>query len=515
MSTLTPALPSSVPSWFFYLGTDSAWERMSAACSSLEGTFYASLRAGSATGIRAVQWIQNTSYAHVDKIQTLFNGANALLVLFYAHKLVNEIQGTFQFSVIDFGAAWTLGTLPVMAVAGTAFVAGVLLLNQLQKTPTPQMSVNQKAAKALHVTKLVLNVALACFVKNRFWFAVSLAGSVYSLVSDCKYPITEKTPSSNKQWNCDQFETLHAQYSVVRAGIGYLQQHPELALTIEKISSLIGTIDFLWLAGTCYYLYQKAEAKILERWRISQDKQELLPFAGILTSIALFVLSYLAVDQLNARLHSDALLKDLAAKLSPSIAQTSSIRWVSFELTQTISMARLAASTALAFFSKQRMTNLVNVAAQACNLAWISRLSWIEWKHTISSPMYNIPAAGGTCSQLPKDWQWESLDLHTTFIIDPSCASDPNHLQSSLQAISTHVNSLFAQSKWELYLENHRIKGFLKSISLPVCGCTRPPVFVDFSWSAKAQQFWYRSQFYEHWWNYHMSVEIEPKRGLL
>lgn len=51
-------------------------------------------------------------------------------------------------------------------------------------TISEKTSNQQEIAKMLHVTKLILNIGLACIAKNRFWFLVGLAGSSYSLLKN-------------------------------------------------------------------------------------------------------------------------------------------------------------------------------------------------------------------------------------------------------------------------------------------------------------------------------------------
>ena len=196
MTTIAPAIPSQVPQFVFYLGSQVTPEVISATSSTFEGGFYASLQAGSVQASRIVKWMRESAISRIHEIQMVFNAANALIVVYYVNKFVGKIQSRFQFSVVDLASAWTFGTLPVVLTAGTAFAIGMLIINRFSKDTTAneahdpdvtiseKMIIQQEIAKALHVTKLVLNIGLACMAKNRFWFLVGLAGSGYSLLKN-------------------------------------------------------------------------------------------------------------------------------------------------------------------------------------------------------------------------------------------------------------------------------------------------------------------------------------------
>lgn len=196
MTTIAPAIPSQVPQFVFYLGSQVTPEAISATSSTFEGGFYASLRSGSEQASRIVKWVRESAVSRIHEIQIVFNAANALIVVYYANKFIGEIQSRFQFSVVDLASAWTFGTLPMILTAGTAFAIGMLIINRFSKDTTAnevhdpavtiseKMIIQQEIAKMLHVTKLVLNIGLTCMAKNRFWFLVGLAGSGYSLLKN-------------------------------------------------------------------------------------------------------------------------------------------------------------------------------------------------------------------------------------------------------------------------------------------------------------------------------------------
>lgn len=201
MTTIAPAVPSPIPQLVFSLGSQFTPEAVSATSSTFEGGFYASLRAGSAQSSRIVKWIRESTVSRIHEIQTVFNAVNTLIVVYYANKFVGEIQNRFQFSVVDLTSTWTFSTLsgvlvkvtaftlPVVLATGTAFAVGMLFMDRFFKDPatneiSEKMTSQQGIAELLHVTKLVLNIGLACMAKNRFCFLVGLVGSGYSLLKN-------------------------------------------------------------------------------------------------------------------------------------------------------------------------------------------------------------------------------------------------------------------------------------------------------------------------------------------
>lgn len=106
MTTIVPAVPSQVPHLIFHLGSQITSETVSAASATFEGSFYASLRSGSPMQTnRVVKWMRESAISQIHEIQTVFNAANALIILCYAKKFVGNIQNRFQLSVINLTAA--------------------------------------------------------------------------------------------------------------------------------------------------------------------------------------------------------------------------------------------------------------------------------------------------------------------------------------------------------------------------------------------------------------------------
>jgi hypothetical protein len=200
------AVPSKVPQWIFYLGSKVTGERILESSAMLEAAFYASIKGGlPETTSKYVHWLRKTSIAYIHEIQLLFNMVNAVAVLFYAKKLIDEVQKKYPFSAVALAASSTAGVLSTVVIVGAVLTVSVVLFDRyckkqalsfknenqfskLEKDHSVEISENvrlqQKIAMGLHTTKVVLNVALAFFAKNRLGLVIELAGSGYSLLKN-------------------------------------------------------------------------------------------------------------------------------------------------------------------------------------------------------------------------------------------------------------------------------------------------------------------------------------------
>ena len=187
-------VPSAVASGVQYLGSFLTKETVCALTSTAEAAFYSSLKVGE----NSVKWIQDTTVSYVHEIQTLFNMANVCMVFYYANRFVHEIQERYSISVIDVLAAYSAGVLPIMMVALSAATIGYYVLCQAEGVEEVEeqiikegaqtglfrekKSFQQQSAKVLEVAKVVLQLGVACFAKNKLLFAVGVLSSGYSLV---------------------------------------------------------------------------------------------------------------------------------------------------------------------------------------------------------------------------------------------------------------------------------------------------------------------------------------------
>lgn len=185
------------------------FENTSAAANTLEAAFYFSLRGGSIQGKRLVKWLRNTSITYLCEIQFLFNAINVGLIACSTQKFLNEMQRSYIFSIIKerYGkkALESAPAATIVAVATVVFLGWKLVNRFSPKLADPEsftkkdigqthtlnitetLGDGQTISKILHITKLVLNVALACFAKNPFWFIVSLGTSSYSLWKNIQF----------------------------------------------------------------------------------------------------------------------------------------------------------------------------------------------------------------------------------------------------------------------------------------------------------------------------------------
>lgn len=188
------ASPSLIPQLIHAGGAQVSWEGVFAALNAMEAGFYGSLRGGVQSTGRVVNWMRETSIAYIQTIQILFNLVNTSIVLYSAKKLLEEVQVKFSASDISKNAMpGMFASVPIALATGAALTTAVFLIHRLyspslhskqtvgQVNVDEALSFQQQAAKVLHISKLVLNVALACFAKNRMWLALSIAATGYSL----------------------------------------------------------------------------------------------------------------------------------------------------------------------------------------------------------------------------------------------------------------------------------------------------------------------------------------------
>ena len=192
--TIPQASPSLVPQVIFALGAHVSLESCMAVANGAEAGFYALLRGGSQTTSKLVNWIRETSVAHVYRIQLVFNLVNTCFILVAAKKLLEEAQKKFSASEIDPSKSpGIFASIPVaLGVTSTVALAVYLIHRFLSKPAEPSQTVGQveisetfnvqqKIAKVLQITKLVITFALAFFTKNRVLLILSAGSAAYSL----------------------------------------------------------------------------------------------------------------------------------------------------------------------------------------------------------------------------------------------------------------------------------------------------------------------------------------------
>jgi|694.fasta_scaffold148748_2 hypothetical protein len=185
---------SFIPQLIHTIGSNLSWNEGAVISSTLEAAFYGSLKGGMQNTGRVLNWIRETSISHVNKIQVLFNIANGAITFYFANSLTNEILERFAISQIFEGEyGWVLKSISIAPALGIVTFLGVLVINRFSpplKAPqsttnqtaiSATLSTQQKIAKVLHIAKLALSVALACFAQNQMYFAISLVGTTYSL----------------------------------------------------------------------------------------------------------------------------------------------------------------------------------------------------------------------------------------------------------------------------------------------------------------------------------------------
>lgn len=172
-----------------------------------ETFFYSSLRNRMENEPKIFCWIRETSIECIREIQMIFNSLNLAIIFFTGKKLIDEAADTFSIKFLDGSShSSTLKLISLSLTIGTALCLSIYNLKHVSPSLSPQKiqsikkkgigrnqhalkqvaisqthSRQQKCARILHMTKLILNIALSLFIKNRTLALISVAGSIYSL----------------------------------------------------------------------------------------------------------------------------------------------------------------------------------------------------------------------------------------------------------------------------------------------------------------------------------------------
>ena len=192
--TIPPASPSFVPQLIYAIGDSVSVEGCMAVVNGLEAGFYAMLRGRSQRGFVVVNWIRETSVAHVYRIQLLFNLINTGFILVAANKLLEEAQKKFAWTEIDPRHAPDIfASIPVALGVIFSVTFAVRFFDRLLSKPaepsqtvgqveiSETMSDQQEIAKVLLITKLVITFALAFFTRNYVLLALTAGSAAFSL----------------------------------------------------------------------------------------------------------------------------------------------------------------------------------------------------------------------------------------------------------------------------------------------------------------------------------------------
>ena len=248
------AVPSVVPQVIFSLASQFSWERASIGCSTLEGVFYHSIKGGNLKEHPVVKQISEISISHIHEIQALFNLANLGIVCLYAQKLLREIQGKFSFSVLDTLVKYKGGIILMPLIAGTAFYIEKYLQTpssiQNKKNSigfTEIETTQKKIATIVHIMKLVLNLALFNFAKNRFLLGLGLLESGYCLLKNRELKWINFSKTFPLQF--DNLPTTQAKvtYNMLVLPLNELASKQECAICIDK------NIDMAFCANHVYH----------------------------------------------------------------------------------------------------------------------------------------------------------------------------------------------------------------------------------------------------------------------
>lgn len=281
------------------------------------------------------------------------------------------------------------------------------------------------------------------------------------------------------------YEQLHLGYSLLQAGLSYLQTYPELAVHIFKIQQWMIISDTFFLLGNCYYLakkpplsnllsnidslYERSIRPSLFPHRTifeltSMCKDLIVSFASAATF--LFALSYLAIIPLNTYLRSNLSLK---ATITPFTSKLLNFncKWTNpfpQKTLQALFLARIISSIGLTFFSEQSKITLLNIAAQSANLTHISHLRWIELSQTLTPPFKEILQSSDSSARFISTAK--KISIRMQFMVNSACAHTMPLLQETMTSIIQMTNNLFKESRWSCYWHNIYRNGALISSRL-------------------------------------------------
>lgn len=184
---------SELAKWVLYMGSELkkvTYDQAISCCVGLEGAFYTTLNSHSFNSFKLIQSIRKISATHIHELQLAFNLLNIGSVFLCSKKIIEEIQKRYSFTPLE--DPFASNFLP-FAISSSVFAVGHLILKRYQKYPvrkeaeveiSENPSFQQKFAQRLHITQLVLNIALACLVQNRFWLVLNVIGSSYNYLKN-------------------------------------------------------------------------------------------------------------------------------------------------------------------------------------------------------------------------------------------------------------------------------------------------------------------------------------------
>lgn len=440
------AIASQIPQSTYGLCSYLSLGNVLAASSILEAGFYASINGGFQSSGRLFNWIrEEASIDRIHTIQTIFNTINFGMILYCANQLVSEVFEKISLTVLPTFENWFLKQLGTLGLLALVFKVSISIadfffpLQDLSKEEEGAeiLGNQQSLAHLFYIMKMVVNIALACFIKNKVMLAVSLAGSSYCLWKNIHIDWMS-TPFGKWKFKTidsqSSFEHLYAIYNVAQAALSYLQTYPEIALAVFKIQQILLITDFIGYGMTAYYLYKNISDKY-----ILHDSEMFTKVAIIATLVATAALSCVFVFQLNAYLRSAVVLKNLFSQLpvSPELLKGIEVGWsnpLAQQLLQCLYVNRIVSLVALTFFSNQKKTNLISAVAQLTSFAGISNLKWITFSQIFNSPLENIARV----EALFLKERLKSIILTTSILVDPR-----DNLSSTVQSIYNYSCSMF------------------------------------------------------------------------
>lgn len=186
--SLPIAQPSNVARLALYVAEQASWEGALAAVSTAESGFYASLKVGLLEANKAIRWIRETAISRITEIQFLFDSINFATICYFSYNLAEALTERYAFSILIQVGPWITGAaIAAIVMVGTYFVLKKCYPDETLVSSNNKVDIEKKANRGfVQTSKLVVNIALFIFAKNRLALGIGLLASAYSCFKNSK-----------------------------------------------------------------------------------------------------------------------------------------------------------------------------------------------------------------------------------------------------------------------------------------------------------------------------------------
>lgn len=148
--------------------------------SSSESVFYRCVQGISPNTRELIKSIRRVAITYFHELQTVFASLSVASVVYSAYQVVDEVQKNHPLSLISRATQLTMlgSTLPTISlIALTFFISAVASRYFLRASNSNDQSKTQKLTSDLHLSRVILTIALACLSENRMWLVINAIGT--------------------------------------------------------------------------------------------------------------------------------------------------------------------------------------------------------------------------------------------------------------------------------------------------------------------------------------------------